>query len=240
MKEDRNKLLKTINFIISIFLILTILFLSYYIYLNIPRNPEKLNINNDPSFETIITSEVKQFYPNMKFNHNKISYIIGKDCNSEKRLKMEKAFQELSSNVPILVFYESESSPEIKISCTKNDEINIDEKHFTAGEGGAKEIIQTERFNVINKGLIYLHELNDKKLNDCLNPNIELHELMHVFGFGHALNENSLMFSLIKSCDQKLDDDIISELIRLYSEPNQPDLYFSNISVIKKGIYLDF
>ncbi len=240
MKEDKNKLLKTINFIISIFLILTILFLSYYIYLNIPRNPEKLNINNDPSFEPIITSEVKQFYPNMKFNHNKISYIIGKDCNSEKRLKMEKAFQELSSNVPILVFYESESSPEIKISCTKNDEINIDEKHFTAGEGGAKEIIQTGNYNIITEGIILLYENTKAKSKNCDYPNVELHELLHVLGFDHSESKKSIMYLYIESCDQILDQSIINQLKVLYSKENLPDLYFDKINVTKKGIYLDF
>lgn len=240
MKKEKINLLKTINFIISIFLILVILFLSYYIYLNVPRSPEKLNINNNPSFEPVITSEVKQFYPNMKFNHNKISYIIGKDCNSEKRLKMEKAFQELSSKVPILIFYESESGPEIKISCTKNEEINIDEKHFVAGEGGAKEIIQTGNYNIITEGIILLYENIKVKSKNCDYPNVELHELLHVLGFDHSKSKKSIMYQYIESCDQILDQSIINQLKGLYSKENLPDLYFDKINVTKKGLYLDF
>lgn len=240
VKKRSLNLLRTINILISIFLILIILFLSYYIYLNLPRNPEKLNINNNPSFEPIITSEVKQFYPNMKFNHNKISYIIGKDCDSEKRLRMEKAFQELSSKVPILIFYESESGPEIKISCTKNDEVNIDKKHFVAGEGGAKEIIQTGNYNIITNGIILLYENTKIKSKDCDYPNIELHELLHVLGFDHSESKKSIMYPYIESCDQVLDQSVINQLKELYSKENLPDLYFDKINVTKRGIYLDF
>src|SRR3989344_9510590 len=116
-KENSSfTILKIINILITIFLISLILILSYYIYINFPRNPEKLEIINNPSFEPIINSEVKQFYPNMKFNHNQISYFIDVNCNSERKLKMEKALNELEEKVPIITFYTREIQPDIEIS----------------------------------------------------------------------------------------------------------------------------
>ena len=74
----------------------------------------------------------------------------------------------------------------------------------------------------------------------CDWPNVELHELMHVFGFNHSTDENSLMYHLLKSCDQKLDRSVVSDLKRLYTEKNLPDLYFEDINVVKKGKLIDF
>ena len=80
--------------------------------------------------------------------------------------------------------------------------------------------------------IIYLYANPQNSLN-CNWPATELHELMHVFGFNHSMDSNSLMYPYLTSCNQKLDNSIIEELIRLYSIPNLPDLYFENISAIK-------
>ena len=78
------------------------------------------------------------------------------------------------------------------------------------------------------------------KSKDCSYPNVELHELLHVLGFDHSENKKSIMYQLIESCDQILDQSIINQLKLLYAEENLPDLYFDKINVIKKGRYLPF
>ncbi|MEK6914213.1 MAG: matrixin family metalloprotease [Nanoarchaeota archaeon] len=239
-EENSSTILKIINILIIIFLISLILILSYYIYINFPREPELLKIINNPSFEPVINSEVKQFYPNMKFNHNKISYFIDISCDEERKSKMGKAFVELSKKVSEITFYSNELNPDIEITCSKNNEVNIDKKHFVAGEGGAKEIIQTGNYNVITKGIILLYENTKIRSKNCDYPNIELHELLHVLGFDHSESKKSIMYTYIESCDQVLDNSIINQLKELYSKENLPDLYFENIEVTKKGIYLDF
>jgi len=240
-----------LNLMFFTFLIL-LLFLSYQLYLNIPRSPENLDITIHEAEETeeletekkVISenteteSEVKQFYLNMKFNHNQISYKIEEDCETEKKQRMIQAFDELSSKVSKITFYSVLLNPDIEVICSQENKLNIDEKHFIAGEGGAKEIIQTGQYYIITNGVVYLYE-NIKTIK-CNYPNVELHELIHVFGFDHSDNENSLMFPYLESCDQKLDDSIINKLGELYSKENLPDLYFENISAIKKGRYLDF
>jgi len=241
MKKKNGSIFPRVaNILIFLIFITLILYFSHYIYLNFPRAPEKLKVENSPSFEPTINSEIKQFYPNMKFNHNKISYIIGRDCNSEKKLRMEMAFQEVSKNVPVLIFYESVVNPEIEISCTEREETDIEEKHFVAGEGGAKEIIQTGNYNVITRGVILLYENAKIRLKKCDYPNVELHELLHVLGFDHSEDKRSILYPYIESCTQVLDKSIIKELNDLYSKENLPDLYFDKIDVVKRGIYLDF
>ena len=151
---------------------------------------------------------------------------------------MINAFNELSSKVSTIDFYEVLTTPDIEILCSEYTKPTPGD-YFIAGEGGAREIIQTGRYNIITNGIILLHG-NPHEFYKCDWPNIELHELIHVFGFDHSTDKNSLMYPYLSSCDQKLDASIINTLKDLYSEENLPDLYFKDINVIKKGKYLDF
>ena len=175
----------------------------------------------------------------MKFNHNSISYEIGLDCSGEKRGRMIEAFNDLALRVGLISFYEVIGESDIEISCSNDRKESIDKEHFIAGEGGAKEIVQTGRYNVISDGIVILHG-NPHGSLDCDWANVELHELVHVFGFGHSEDSKSLMYPYLESCEQELDESIINELKRLYSEINLADLYFDKVSAVKKGIYLDF
>ena len=229
------------NLILILLMILIIIFGVYYLYLNIPGNPENLNFSI--SKPIIITknqtfAEVSQFYPNMKFNHNSISYEIDSACSNKKRQRMISAFNDLASKVNIISFHEVFGDSDIEVSCSADKKESINKDYFIAGEGGAKEIVQTGRYNVITNGTVLLYK--ETNTQDCDWANVELHELIHVFGFGHSNNSNSLMYPYIEDCNQKLDDSIIKELIRLYSEENLADLSFDNISAVKKGRYLDF
>jgi len=239
--NSRGFLGEVFNFILIVFLLVLLAFMSYYLYLNIPRGAENLNVIVErPEFEEPINSEINQFYSNMKFNHNKISYTLDDACDEKKSDNMVRAFDELSKNVNTLIFYPTVSDADINITCSEDNKPGIEEKHFVAGEGGAKEIIQTGRFNVITQGVILLYDNNKIKTIDCDYPNVELHELMHVFGFDHVNDEKSLMYPFIESCDQKLDSLLIDEIKKLYSQKNLPDLYFEEVSVTKKGRYIDF
>lgn len=233
--------------ILNLFLILLVfLFLiigSYFLYLNIPGEPRELEVVVGEEINEIGNqkfSGVKQFYPNMKFNHNKISYMIYPDCNEKKTEGVKKAFGILSNKVSLISFYETLENPDVEIKCSEENKDFIKEDYFIAGEGGAKEIIQSGKYNIINSGVIFLYEDHHFGNLNCNYPSVELHELMHVFGFDHSKDKKSLMFPYLESCDQKLDQSIIDELKRLYSEQNLPDLHFENISVLKKGRYLNF
>ncbi len=232
-------------FLIMMFitLLISLFYALYLLYINIPGEAVKLDVfikNIESEKLNLENSQISQFYDNMKFNHNKISYKIDNNCVDEKIFRMENAFIDISKKIPKISFIKINGEADIDIICNNNFREDIQENTFIAGEGGAKEIIPTGKFNIILKGIIYLYDENKKRVKKCDYPNVEVHELMHVFGFDHSENKNSLMYYYLDNCDQKLDDLIISELIRLYSLENLPDLYFENISVIKRGRYLDF
>ncbi len=240
-------------FIVKIFLIvlfLILLILVYFYKTNSLVAPENISIeiennefNQDIGLATLRgnSEEVPQFHENMKFNHNRISYEISFSCSDEKRERILKAFNEISTSVELISFYESLGNSDIFISCSGESENNteIGEDFFVAGEGGAREVIQTGRYNIITNGTVLLYD-NPHGFIKCDWPNVELHELMHVFGFDHSKNQDSLMYPYLGSCDQRLDSSIISELKRLYSQENLADLYFKDFEVVKNGRYLDF
>jgi len=223
---------------LTMLILIAFAIIIYFIYLNFPIGHEdiELDIENLPELEGIGESE--QFYPNMKFNHNSISYSFGSFCGQEKKDRVLSAFNELSDVVGSIQFTESLVNPDIEIICSEYTKQTPGD-YFIAGEGGAKEIIQTGRYNIISSGVILLHG-NPHGFYKCNWSNIELHELIHVFGFDHSSNKNSLMYPYLNSCEQKLDVSIINTLKQLYLEVNLPDLYFKILSVIKKGRYLDF
>jgi len=223
-----------------ILLIVALAFLSFLLYQYLPGKPESLTAIYEPAeIETgNLSYEVRQFYPNMKFNHNEITYKIGKTCSEEKRQRMLEAFQELEKKVGIISFSPS-NEPDIQVSCTERIEHSIDKDFFVAGEGGAKQIIKTGKYNVITEGIILLYG-NPHNAKECDWPNVELHELLHVFGFDHSQDKNSIMYQYLESCNQKLDESIISDLRELYSRENLADMFFNNVYAVKKGPYLDF
>lgn len=247
MKNRLNQTSKK-GTVLSTFLYLAflavLLFLIFYLiqilYMNIPGDPQNLKIILTNDSEIIDNSKL-QFYTNMKFNHNNISYFINNDCDSLKTKDVIDTFNIITEQTGIIDFYPVFQNPDIEIFCSENKEYEkgLEKDYFIAGEGGAKEIIKTKDYNIITDGVIFLYKSDFQTLK-CNFPAVELHEILHVFGFMHSENPDSLMYSHLSSCNQKLDQSIIDELKRLYSQKDLPDLYFESLKAVKKGRYLDY
>ncbi|MEM4230507.1 MAG: matrixin family metalloprotease [Candidatus Pacearchaeota archaeon] len=202
--------------------------------------PEKMNITYiDIRNITSYNSEDLQFYPNMRFNHNLITFKIDSACDISKTEKIMLAMNRIENETQkLIVFQKIEEEPDIFISCNETEETKkrFVPTYFIAGEGGVESAVETGLFHVIEKGKVLLYY---KDVKSCMNYNIELHELLHVFGFKHSDNEKSIMYS-VSECGQVLTQDIISKLNSLYSIEPLPDLAFFDLSVSRQGIYLNF
>lgn len=170
-----------------------------------------------------------QFYPNMRFTSPYITYNMV-DCSLEKSNQMERAF-DIIENLTILDFSRVSNDEQITVTC--DSRTRVEEGLFIAGEGGPTNITQSGEFNVIMNGKILL--LKESK---CPNPNIGLHELMHVLGFDHVDNSNDLMYPVSK-CDQEINPIMISLINNLYSISSYPDLKIEDASAVMNGKYLD-
>lgn len=181
------------------------------------------------NFSILGNNTEMQFYPNIRFPFNEISYKIF-NCTLQKKDDMQYAFT-IIENLTSLRFSPVSDSEEISVTCEEKN--RYDNGLFIAGEGGPVNITATRNFNVVTKG-----EISLIKNSDCVYPNIAIHELLHVLGFKHSDNPNNIMYN-ITNCNQVISDDVIRLINQLYAVPSYPDLVLENVSGIMKGRFLE-
>ncbi len=219
--------------IILSFIFFIVVFFLLFAYWMVPLNNLEFvpSENKNYNFSISNLSNNLQFYENMRFPDKQISYFI-EDCPLDKRNEMETAF-DILSNLTSLGFYE-EDKGQIEVTCeskTRFTEGNY--KAFIAGEGGPTNITSTSHFNVIKSGSILL-----LRTSKCPNPNIGVHELLHVLGFEHSSNPNNIMYNFSR-CDQEIGEDTLNLINELYSYPSRVDLALSDVSANLNGHYLN-
>jgi hypothetical protein len=230
----------TIKKLLIALIIVLALFISYLIYQNLPGDLKTFSSTHDLEIQSKLknlTTSVNQFVPNMRFNHNDISYYLQEGCDEDKIEKVHLAFKEIEERTKIITFYkQNDDEADVIIFCSE-EQIENSKNTFTAGEGGPSKFLNSSIYPIILQGEINLYEgLYNMK---CDKPIVELHELTHVFGYDHINNEKSVLYPYF-SCDQELGEEIISHMIRLYEIEPQTEIYFKNITSEKSGRYLNF
>lgn len=215
------------SLIVILFVLLSITLLVFYWFSPFTKL-EFMSSDGNSNF-SIGNSEQMQFYPNMRFPDNEITYKIY-DCPLKRQNDMQEAFNIISEKT-ILSFNVVEDNEEVSVYC--DDSVRNEGGLFIAGEGGPVNITQTNKFNVIFTGKILLI-----KDSNCHNPNIAIHEFLHVLGFQHSDNKKNIMYP-ISNCDQVIGDDTINLINELYKTKTLPDLSLENVSASINGRYLD-
>src|SRR3989344_7859555 len=206
--------------------------LIYNIYLIIPNEKNAVYASLDNGDNYVLPSKSYQFYPEMRFSSNKISYSIADKCDFERKNDVIAAFNILDEKT-VIDFYESDKG-NIQVLCSEIPPEPEQEGHFIAGEGGPSKIINATKFSIIEEGKISLY-----REEKCDEPLVAIHEILHALGFDHNNNKNSVLYP-VTSCREKIDDYIVDEINRLYSIQSLPDMAIERASVKKKGAYMDF
>ena len=216
--------------VLMIFTLVIVIFLGIYLF--VPYNVNELSFSQPESSNFNIGGSYAkmQFYDNMRFPSNRISYRIEDDCPLNKRASMQEAF-EIIENVTILDFYPVESGEEIIVHC--DSKTQVEGGMFIAGEGGPTNITVAGDLNIIRSGKILL--IRDPK---CPRPNVATHELLHVLGFDHSPNKDNVMYE-VTDCKQTLGDDIPAFINEIYSIPSLSDLTFEGAEGYMQGKYLN-
>jgi hypothetical protein len=227
---------KILNTLIILLLIFSLSFLGYGIYKKVPQGTREFFIlQPEATIPENTSKELVMFMPNMRFATNNISYSFS-ECDSATKNQTLKAFEIVSQKTQSIYFYESQNSPMISIYCSeqKGEQRN---NSFVAGEGGPNKVIESDLYPLIIDGKIYIYDSRSK--DKCEYQIVELHELMHVFGFDHLANKSTILYPYV-DCEQRLTDDIVSELKRLYSVEAKSDIKIKNLSATTSGRYLNF
>ncbi len=227
--------MKFLDVLIMVMLFMLLGLGIYVLFLNLPNGSvqfQEFKFNSDIFREVDFSTKGIQFYPNMRYKERTISYSISNSCDSRRKGDVESAFS-LIADETILEFYEVDDA-EIKILCSNIVPRPEEEGHFVAGEGGPSEIINTTNYAVIFSGKVSLF-----RENECKNPNIAIHEILHALGFDHNDNSGSVMYPITR-CEQEIDSYIIEEINRLYSAESMPDLAVESVIANKTGRYLNF
>lgn len=226
-------ILKVLSWILVLLVLLTA---GWYVYNLMPGEPQGLNFVSQLGEigADIDYGVTPVFMENLRFEDEEVTYWIQDSCSLTRQERMNRAFEEIENEMPFLSFSQvAEDAAEILVGCSENF-IETGDRSFIAGEGGPTEVINTTLFNLIVEGKILLYDEID-----CEYPIVEVHELLHVFGFNHINNPKSLMYNFT-DCDQRITPDMVSTLENIYSYDSLPELEISDISALKKGRYLDF
>lgn len=210
-----------------LFILLAVLLL--FLYWFVPFRDIQFASGVQNSNFSLVHGGEMQFYKNMRFPDSKISYYID-NCPLQKSNEMEEAFAILEQQT-ILEFFPVKNNEDITVSCEGRN--RIEEGLFIAGEGGPTNITDIGEFSLITKGEILLI-----RGSECQEPNVAVHELLHVLGFNHSENKKNIMY-YISDCKQVIGDDQINLLNKLYSYPNFPDLSIEKVDAYIHGRYLD-
>ncbi len=238
--------MKLIINLVLLTLLVLLGFYSYNLYLDLPLENKNLTVTYKQETPQIVnaSSSLEQFAKNMRFNTNRISYSFREDCDEDRRDAMKTAFNMITEQTQNIYFFETDNfDPEVGIiiqcsSAAKEvDSEQENKRTFIAGEGGPTKFFDLSPYSLILQGEIQLY--TSKYATKCSEPLVELHELLHVFGYNHIDDRNSILYPYL-SCDQKFKENIILDLKKLYSEPAKIELIISNISASKAGKYLNF
>ncbi len=220
---------------ILILLIVALVFSGYYIYQNFPR--ESIPFKSFNLEETNITDNTlpsKQFYLRMRYQDKVINYNIADTCSTEKATSMKEALDTIDSLTVLSFKPVSKANSVLNILCSDISPEAEEENHFVAGEGGPSRVLDSKLYSVILEGKIALY-----REETCKNSNVATHELLHALGFDHNNNKKSILYPTL-DCDQKIDDEIIESINKLYKDESLPDLVFSTANASKGGKYLNF
>lgn len=235
--------MRAITFFVFLFFIVSLGYVSFYLYKNYLPIEEKpfITITEKKDIEVNASSYLKQFVQNMRFSKSNLSYYFYEDCLEENRNRMKSAFDIIQNKTEVISFYETtDNSADILVLCSDKvieKESEENKRTFIAGEGGPSKFLNLTPYPLILQGEIKLY--SKEKIENCNYPIVELHELLHVFGYEHFKEEKSVLYPYLK-CNQRLDKEIIDDLKNIYSVSPKAELFFVNSSAIKKGAYLDF
>jgi len=201
-------------------IIFFVIFLTIIIFIFANNNSEYSSNNYENNEEEIADefSNVQELH----WTHMPITYSFSEpnstigprdtknyECPPYQIQRLKDAFNILQNETENKISFEESYNEEgdISIYCYK---LKAEGGYYIEGEGG----YNYEGDQILNAEINFYEHLN------CGNwPDVEIHEILHIFGFNHIENKSSIMTPVASRCDRGyIDEGIIQDLINTYSK----------------------
>jgi len=212
----RNKTLFTLIGMIIVFTILASLVMVIYY-----ENTRITGLAVDTNPETIFPeTELNQLYPvYLKWENTPVTYSFEneQDCGSIESQRIRNAFEIIQENTEGKIKFKEGSNTDITIVCHRSNQIQ------TLSDDGSQYITATATpytdNSKITSGEIHFYNTGDKKISsNCATfPDVEIHEILHLFGMEHVNERYSIMNVHQLYCPTKINKEIIDKLLVIYS-----------------------
>lgn len=217
IRERKRRVKNYLSIAIIILLSVSIIGLIYGNYILDKKLKEKPQIRQNNSiseeiqegYRAIISDEKHWAKMPVTFNFSNIE-----NCGEFQIYRIFKAISEIENATNLSVsFIQKNKSGEITFHCYKNFEAPTTPGLIQSGEASWKlienEIIKAD-INFYNTGGGYYN-------GGCRNyPDVEIHEILHGFGFQHTNASYNIMNPVGSYCPTKINQDIIDKLTSIY------------------------
>lgn len=196
----------------SVIIFIIIILLGGYVFFQNNQSDSYQNYNNYSKLQ----SNSDEFSTSTKLHwaHMPITFTFSADCTNLVLNRNKKAFSEITNQTEGAITFKeiNDSSADISFVCYK--EIPREDIYLTSGEAQ-----YWGEGNKINKAVInYYNVVEGRTMLGCFNfPDVEIHEILHTFGFQHKSGFNTIMREVQGNCLYKIDKDILDELKDTYS-----------------------
>jgi hypothetical protein len=159
----------------------------------------------------------------LHWRHLPIKYFIKneKECGTYESGKIDRAFNEISESTNKTLYFEkinNSAEADIELFCSfiencykietwKDGYWEYKEESICEHELGIAQITETEGNKIIKAEIELIglggfsetsnrvgKEMSGFYVGTCGDSNTEIHEILHVFGFGHSQNQTSIMY----------------------------------------------
>lgn len=165
------------------------------------------NFNNYPSDQFPDVDVYHWDHMPVTFTFDNSGTEKSRDCPDFQKERVRNAFQIIDDSTEgIVSFKEEEIYGDIFIWC-----------YGVKGSGGYMS--EGDAYNNVNRNIITQGDLSFYTHRNCGTwPDVEIHEILHLFEYGHKDDKWSIMNPIAARCDLgKIDEDIVADLKNIYS-----------------------
>jgi len=159
---------------------------------NISEESSLKDLNETQKMEQIEEERRDDFSKvnHLRWGYMPLTYGFETECIERLQNSIRLAFESVENETGGIIYFEEVlENPDISIHCVERE---YDKDSYTTTIGGARCFTYNEKPNLIMEGEIYIY--GQGMVCGTGYPSVEVHEILHLFGFLHNPSPQSIMF----------------------------------------------